>query len=83
MAAPVIEPQDRELAGRIYADLLRGAVVISSTGVQVTADPKSIAKVCFKLAVMFREVENELNAENLPKNQDFKVDIADLAAWTK
>ena len=56
---------------------------VSSTGVQISADAKSVAKVSFKLAILFREVEDELNAENLPKNQDFKVDIADLAKWNK
>jgi hypothetical protein len=24
-----------------------------------------------------------LNAENLPKNQDFTLDVADMAAWNK
>lgn len=81
--APVIDADARVLAARIYADLLQNVVEVSSTGVQMSADARSVAKVSFKLAVLFREVEDELNAENLPKNQDFKVDIADLAKWNK
>jgi hypothetical protein len=57
--------------------------VVSSNGVQLTTDPKNIAKISFKLAASFKEVENELNAENLPKNQDFTLDVADMAAWNK
>ena len=83
MTAPLFDPSTTALAESIYTDLLRNAVVVSSNGVQLTTDPKNIAKISFKLAASFKEVENELNAENLPKNQDFKLDIADMAAWNK
>jgi len=83
MSTPVFDTKARDLAEKIYTDLLRNAVVVSSTGVQLTADPKNIAKISFKLAASFREVEDELNAENLPKNQDFKVELSDIAAWNK
>ena len=83
MSTPVFDTKARDLAEKIYTDLLRNAVVVSSTGVQLTTDPKNIAKISFKLAASFREVEDELNAENLPKNQDFKVELSDIAAWNK
>lgn len=83
MSTPPFDPKARDLAERIYADLLRNAVVVSASGVQVSTDPKNIAKVSFKLAASFREVEDELNAANLPKNQDFKMELSDLAAWNK
>jgi hypothetical protein len=83
MTPPVFDPTTTALAEKIYADLLRNAVVISDKGVQLTTDPKNIAKISFKLAASFKDVENELNAENLPKNQDFKLDISDMAAWNK
>jgi hypothetical protein len=83
MTAPVFDPSTTALAESIYTDLLRNAVVVSSNGVQLTTDPKNIAKISFKLAASFKEVENELNAENLPKNQDFTLDVADMAAWNK
>ncbi len=83
MTALVFDPSTTALAESIYTDLLRNAVVVSSTGVQLTTDPKNIAKISFKLAASFKEVENELNAENLPKNQDFTLDVSDMAAWNK
>ena len=83
MTAPVFDPSTTALAESIYTDLLRNAVVVSSNGVQLTTDPKNIARISFKLAASFKEVENELNAENLPKNQDFTLDVSDMAAWNK
>ena len=83
MTVPLFDPSTTALAESIYTDLLRNAVVVSSNGVQLTTDPKNIAKISFKLAASFKEVENELNAENLPKNQDFTLDVSDMAAWNK
>lgn len=57
--------------------------MVSATGVQVSTDPKNIARTSFKLAASFREVEDERNAGNLPKNQDFRMELSDLAAWNK
>jgi hypothetical protein len=83
MAAPVIDAGTRDLAERIYSDLLQGSVTVKDGHVQVASDPKDYAKVSFKLALAFRAVENELNAESLPKNQDFKLELSDLTAWNK
>ncbi len=83
MTAPLFDPSTTALAERIYTDLLRNAVAISDKGVQLSTDPKNIAKISFKLAAAFKGVENELNAENLPKNQDFTLDVSDMAAWNK
>ncbi|MGE0356596.1 MAG: hypothetical protein AB7P08_06735 [Burkholderiales bacterium] len=83
MTAPVFDMKVRDLAEKIYVDLLRGAVEVSQTDVKMTADPKNIAKVSFKLAASFHQVQDELNAENLPKNQDFKMEISDIEAWSK
>lgn len=83
MDTPAFDATTRDLAERIYTDLLRNAVIVSANGVQMTTDPKNIAKISFKLSAAFREVETELNAENLPKNQDFQVDVSDFAKWNK
>jgi hypothetical protein len=83
MSTPAVDTKARDLAEKIYRDLLRNAVVVSENGVHVTTDPKNIAMIGFKLAAVFREVEDELNAANLPKNQDFKMELSDMAAWTK
>jgi len=83
MDTPVFDIKVRDLAERIYVDLLRGAVEVTQNDVKMNADPKNIAKVSFKLAALFHEVQDELNNANLPKNQDFKVELEDLAAWNK
>lgn len=81
MAAVILEydAADRELASRIYVELVKGTV--SPDGAKTAADPAVLAKVSFKLAKAFQRVQNELNAENLPKNQDFKVGTDDIAGW--
>ena len=83
MSTPIFDMKVRDLAERIYVDLLRGAVAVSQNDVKVSADPRNIAKISFKLAATFHEVQDELNTANLPKNQDFKVGLDDIAAWNK
>ena len=50
---------------------------------KMSAPPENLAKLSFKLALVFEKVEAELNAESLPKNQDYKVDVASIASWSK
>jgi hypothetical protein len=85
MAAPLpaVSAQTRELASRIYVDLIVRAAEIAGTTVKLQAMPDNIARLSFKLAAAFDGVERELNADSLPKNQDFKVDVATIAAWSK
>ena len=83
MTQPIFDMKVRDLAEKIYVDLLRGVVVVSQSEVKVSADPKNIAKISFKLAASFHEVQDELNTANMPKNQDFKVNLSDIAAWNK
>jgi hypothetical protein len=83
MTQPVFDMKVRDLAERIYVDLLKGVVAISQSEVKMSADPKNVARVSFKLAASFHEVQDELNTANLPKNQDFKVNLSDIAAWNK
>ena len=80
---PAVSAQVRELASRIYIDLVVRAAEVTSAAVKMQAAPDSIAKLSFKLATAFDGVERELNAESLPKNQNFKVDAAAIASWTK
>ena len=73
----------REVAARIYVDLVVRAVAVSETGVKMSADPANLAKLSFKLAQAFETVQDDLNAENLPKNPTFKLGADDVAAWLK
>ena len=73
----------REVAAQIYVELVSRSTSISETGVKMAADPANIAKLSFKLAQAFESVQDDLNAENLPKNPDFKLGAEDVAAWLK
>lgn len=73
----------REVAAQIYVDLVVRATAVSDTGVKMTADPVNLAKLSFKLAQAFETVQDDLNAENMPKNPDFKLGADDVAAWLK
>ena len=80
---PAVSPQVRELASRIYVDLSVRATEVNGTTVKLQATPDNLARLSFKLAAAFDAMERELNAASLPKNQDFKVDVESIAAWSK
>lgn len=83
MSEKPFDPKSRDLAEKIYRDLVSGAVEVTPTSVGIKTDPANLAAISFKLAAAFQATEDRLNAANLPKNQDFKVGVDDLAAWTK
>jgi len=78
-----VSTQVRELASRIYVDLAIRACKIDGSAVKMESSAENLAKLSFKLAAAFDGVERELNADSLPKNQDYKVDIASIASWSK
>ena len=80
---PAVSAQTRELASRIYVDLVVRAAKITEAAVKMEASPANIAKLSFKLAAEFDAIEHALNVESRPKNQDFKVDEASIASWSK
>ena len=82
-AKPAVSPEVRELASRMYIDLAVRAAEVVGAGIKMQASPDSLAKLSFKLATVFDGVERELNEASLPKNQDFKVDAASIASWSK
>lgn len=77
------KPHIRELATRIYVSLISGSVSITESAVKMTASAENVAKLSFQLAEAFQNVEDGLNAANLPKNTGFKLEAADIASWTK
>lgn len=83
MTDSTLDPKARDLAEKIYRDLVSNSVEVSQNSVAMKTDPANLAAISFKLATAFRLMEDKLNAANLPKNQDFKVGVEDLAAWTK
>ena len=83
MTEAKFDPRVRDLAEKIYRDLVSNAVAVTQSSVAITTDPTNLATISFKLAAAFHAVEDKLNADNLPKNQDFKVGVDDIAAWNR
>jgi hypothetical protein len=72
-----------QVAGDIFARLAGDATRVTEKGITMTIDPNNLAILSFKLAAVFQKVEDELNAEALPKNVGFKLDETDIAGWKK
>ena len=84
MTDKVFKIELREVASRIYVDLVTRATHLAEDGaVKVTTNPEALAKLSFKLAQVFETVQDDLNAENLPKNPTFKLGAEDIAEWLK
>ena len=72
-----------DLAAGIYTRLVGDATRVTEKGVTMTTDPANLAQLSFKLAAVFQKVEDEINADALPKNVGFKLDVSDIASWSK
>ena len=83
MAAIIITPKIIAHASEIYTQLAVRSAEVSANAVKMGTDPANLARLSFKLAAAFEKVEAEINAENLPKNQDFVMSVSDIAGWTK
>lgn len=83
MAKNPITPKLIAHASAIYTQLAANSAEVGAGMITMKADPAALARQSFALASAFQKVEDELNAENLPKNQDFKVDVSNIADWNK
>ena len=73
----------RDIASRVYVELAARSVQISGDGVKMSASPENLARLSFKLAAAFEGVQDELNAENLPRDPNFVMSEAAMAKWAK
>jgi hypothetical protein len=84
MAAPTIAPAPdplRDLASRIFVELVCRNVVVSENAAQIKVSPDNLARISFKLAEAFVRTEIELKESTAPKNQDFDMKAAELPEW--
>jgi hypothetical protein len=84
MAAPAtVRPADpvRDLAAKIYIELVCRNVVVTDTAAQIKSNPESLAKISFKLADAFQRVDVEIKAPTAAKNQEFDMKAASLPGW--
>ena len=78
MAENAFDPRVTELASRIYIQLVRDLDVHADA----EAGAERLARTSFALSQSFHRVLDELNASNLPKNQDFTMKVEDIAKWS-
>ena len=83
MLAEPLKPKVIELASGIYTRLVGDASKIADKAVTFSADPLVLAQLSFKLAAAFQKVEDDINADALPKNVGFKLENSDIANWNK
>ncbi len=79
----LLKPKVVELASGIFTRLIGDATRVTEKGVTMTTDPANLAQLSFKLAAVFQKVEDDLNADALPKNVGFKLETSDIADWSK
>lgn len=73
--------ETKALAERLYVDIMGRNVMLADGSVKMTVSADNIAKLSFMLAEAFLRVQDDLNAENLPKDPTFKLGIEDIAGW--
>jgi hypothetical protein len=78
----LMKPKVVELATSIFTRLVGDAAKISENGVTMATNPTNLAQLSFKLANVFQKVEDEINADALPKT-GFNLAGADISSWTK
>ena len=83
MLAEPLKPKVIEIATGIFTRLVGDAAEVTDKGATVKGDPIALAQLSFKLAAIFQKVEDDINAEALPKNVGFKVQDSDIAGWMK
>jgi len=84
MAAPTpstVNDPVRDLAAKIYIELICRNVVVTENAAQIKSNPESLAKISFKLAEAFQRVGVEVKAPSLPKNQEFDMQTTDISNW--
>ncbi|MEO8040459.1 MAG: hypothetical protein ABI794_16950 [Betaproteobacteria bacterium] len=73
----------RDLAERIYVELVCRGIVITDTAAQIKSNPDSLAKISFKLADAFLRVAGEDKSAGPPRVEEFDMKATDLSSWGK
>ena len=82
-ANATVRPADplRDLAARIYVELVCRNVVVTDSAAQIKSNPENLARISFKLAEAFQRVDVGIKAPAAPKNQEFDMKTANLPGW--
>jgi hypothetical protein len=79
-SAASIDAQTRELAARIYVELV-GRVMLAAQSTK--PNPVDLAKYSYKLAEAFQSVEAEAQKEAAAKMAKYDVKVDDITSWKK
>ncbi len=75
--------ETKDLAEKLFVDLMGRNIVFADNAVKTSVSSENVAKLCFILAETFLRVQDDLNADNLPKDPTFKLGAEDIAGWMK
>jgi len=75
--------ETKDLAERLYVELMGRNIAFAENSVKTTVSAENVAKLSFILAETFLRMQDDLNAENLPKDPTFKLGADDIAGWMK
>ena len=75
-----LEDQTRELAARIYIELV-GRVML--TAAQTKPNPVDLAKYAYKLAEAFQSIEADKKKDAMAKMAKYDVKVDDMTSWKK
>ena len=75
--------ETKDLAEKLYVELMSRNVQFAENSVKTTVSAENVAKLSFILAETFLRMQDDLNAENLPKDPTFKLGADDIAGWMK
>jgi hypothetical protein len=75
--------ETKDLAEKLFVDLMARNIVFVDNAVKTTVSSENVAKLCFILAETFLHVQDDLNADNMPKDPTFKLGAEDIAGWMK
>jgi hypothetical protein len=75
--------ETKDLAEKLFVDLMGRNIVFADNSVKTGVSSENVAKLCFILAETFLHVQDDLNADNMPKDPTFKLGADDIAGWMK
>jgi hypothetical protein len=75
--------ETKDLAEKLFVELMARNIVFADNSVKTAVSSENVAKLCFILAETFLHVQDDLNADNLPKDPTFKLGAEDIAGWMK
>jgi hypothetical protein len=75
--------ETKDLAEKLFVDLMGRNIAFAENSVKTAVSAENVAKLCFVLAETFLRVQDDLNADNLPKDPTFKLGAEDIAGWMK